>query len=531
MSWMRPLYRALHSGFRPAFGSRLRRTPLLSSRLRTWRRRSVWWGLGLSVVGAPAHTFALGFAAGLSPHDTAGSLESLPLLWMTLAGLFALLMQVGFACLDAGFVRAKNVVNLLLKKLLGYALSAMGFWAVGFGLMFGVSNGLWGTSHFLLGAGSLEPALGIFLFFQTMLCATAATIVSGAMAERTRLVAHVGAMLLLAGFIYPIFGSWVWGGRFFGAGVLEAPDGGLLAQLGLPAAMDVAGAAVVHSLGGWVALAGALALGPRLGKVDTLGRVHPVLGHNLALAALGSMFVFLGGLAVHMGSASILGGGNSWVAALIGTNLAACAAFVTALVSSRCLVGKPDAGLALNGVLAGVVSISACCDRATPLQAVLIGGVGGVVVVVGVLFLDRVKVDDPVGAISTHGFCGTWATLAAGLLPHADWSGRQFLAQGTMVLVVFVWGFGTGSLMFWLLGLAVGLRSAARDELDGLDLAEHGAEAYPVATGYGPAPLTLGRSHTASLLSMGERSAVSSFAGEEARDADGLGVSKPRGPA
>lgn len=423
-----------------------------------------------------------------SPMDTAGGGYAVDLLWTVIAAMFVFFMQAGFALVEGGFTRAKNVANILMKNLSDLALGSLTYWAIGFGLMFGASNGFCGTSHFFVGASSAPPATYAFLFFQTAFCATAATIVSGAMAERTRFIAYLLFSLVVTGFIYPVFGSWAWGGLFAGSGVLESPPGGLLARLGLPRFVDFAGSTVVHSVGGWLALAGTLALGPRLGKFASSGRVQPIWGHNLAMATLGVFIMWIGWFGFNGGSTTgvtsggadvFSGAGKAFALIVVNTNLSACAGLLAAMLLSMATVGKPDVGLTLNGALAGLVAITAGCATCTPVMAVATGGVAGLLVVRSVRLFDALQVDDPVGAISVHGVCGAWGTLAAALF-HVDgcrWG--QLLTQLLGITVAFVWAFGTGYLVFRALDAWLGLRVCEQDELDGLDLAEHGAEAYP----------------------------------------------------
>ena len=462
----------------------------------------------LGLIGSGATPVLVAAQSGTGPSspvapEFAGGAAASP--WLLIAGMLVMVTHGGVACLEAGFTRSKNVVNILMKNLVGQALASLVFWAVGFALMFGESNGVFGFSHFAIGAfGGAAPFS--FVFFQMMLCAVATTIVSGAMAERTRFATYAVTSVGVAILIYPVFGSWAWGASFAGRGLLEAPVGGLLQQLGLPAFVDLAGSTVVHSVGGWVALAGTMALGPRIGKFSATGGVQPLLGHNMAIATLGMLLLWFGWFGFSLGSAAMVTGqsGASWAGlamVLVNTHLAACAALLMAMLLATLTVGKCDIGLALNGALGGLVAISAACSSTTPAAAVVIGAVAGVVVVAGVRFLDRVQVDDPVGAVSVHGFCGVWGTLAVAVFYPTGFSlprlGVQLLGAG----IAFVWAFGCGFLLFSAVQRVLGLRVSEQDELDGLDLSEHGAEAYPEERGRTSWVSGLERGRTGSLSS------------------------------
>jgi len=397
---------------------------------------------------------------------------NLNIVWTCIAAFLVFFMQAGFAMVETGFTRAKNAVNILMKNLMDFAIGSLAFFAVGFGLMFGVSNGFCGTT--LFGLSGVEPGSGwnwTFLIFQTVFAATAATIVSGAMAERTKFVSYLIYSFFISLFIYPIFGSWAWGGLLDGGGWLE--------KMGF---LDFAGSTVVHSVGGWLALAGAIVLGPRLGKYGPDGKPKAILGHNLPLAALGVFILWFGWFGFNPGSTTAGDASIGYIA--VTTNLAAAAGAVAALFTSWLLLKKPDGSMALNGALAGLVAITAPCNIVSPMGAIWIGLIGGILVVFSVLFIDRVlKVDDPVGAVSVHGVCGLWGTLACGLFGMESglfYGGgvKQLLVQLTGAGAAFVWAFGLGLLLFWLLSKTVGLRVSAEEEMKGLDLGEHGMEAY-----------------------------------------------------
>jgi Amt family ammonium transporter len=381
-------------------------------------------------------------------------------------------MQAGFAMVEAGFTRAKNAVNILMKNLMDFSVGTLAFFLIGFGLMFGKSNGLFGTT--LFGLSGVEPGSDwnwTFLIFQTVFAATAATIVSGAMAERTKFVGYLAYSFFITLFIYPVFGSWAWGGLLDGGGWLEG--------LGF---LDFAGSTVVHSVGGWLALAGAIVLGPRVGKYGPDGKPKAILGHNIPLAALGVFILWFGWFGFNPGSTTTGDGSIGYIA--VTTNLAAAAGAIVAMIISWKVLSKPDASMALNGALAGLVSITAPCDGVSPVGAILIGAAGGALVVFSVLFIDRtLKVDDPVGAVSVHGVCGAWGTIAAGLfnLETGLFYGGGLRQLGVQVLGVgaaFIWAFGLGLLLFTAIKKTIGLRVTAEEEAKGLDIGEHGMEAY-----------------------------------------------------
>jgi Amt family ammonium transporter len=377
--------------------------------------------------------------------------------WTLVAAVLVFFMQAGFAMVEAGFTRAKNAINIMMKNLMDFSMGSLAYWALGFGLMFGVSKSGWiGTSGFFLSdfqAGG-DPWVLAFWMFQVVFAATAATIVSGAMAERTKFSGYLLYSIFISGLIYPIFGSWAWGSLYKGGGWLE--------NLGF---IDFAGSTVVHSVGGWAALAGAIVLGPRLGKYTKDGGIRPILGHNLPLAALGVFILWMGWFGFNPG--------------FVNTNLAAAAGAVLAMFTSWIKFGKPEVGMSLNGALAGLVAITSPCASVSPLSSVIIGAIAGIIVVLSVLFFDRIKVDDPVGAISVHGVNGAWGTLAAGIFNMGGTSAKIIGVQLLGIGAAFVWTFTTAFIMFKLIDLTVGLRVTAQEEAEGLDYGEHGGNAYP----------------------------------------------------
>lgn len=409
-------------------------------------------------------------------------------LWTMVAAILVFWMQAGFSLVEAGFTRAKNAVNIFMKNVMDFSIGTLTFWALGFGLMFGASNGWVGTSGFFMGGLGESNWNYIFLFFQTVFCATAATIVSGAVAERTKFVGYLAYSIVLSALIYPVFGSWAWGGLLNGGGWLEGGEGSWLASMGLPPFIDFAGSTVVHSVGGWAALAGAMVIGPRIGKFDKNGRPRPIRGHSMALACLGVFILWMGWFGFNAGSTTgVTGGGNAplggagkaFALIAVNTNLAAAAGSVVAMFASWKSAGKPDIGMTLNGALAGLVGITAGCANLEPWAAVTIGAIAGYIVVWAVAFIENtMKIDDPVGAISVHAVNGVWGTLAAALFaPEFSWA--QVGTQVIGISACFLWTFTTAFIMFKVIARTVGLRASREDEIDGLDLSEHGAEAYP----------------------------------------------------
>ena len=394
------------------------------------------------------------------------------ILWTCIAAFLVFFMQAGFALVEAGFTRAKNVCNIIMKNLMDVSIGSVIFWLFGFGLMFGASNGYFGTNFFMFdGSSEIAKETGnsvgfnwAFLLFQTVFCATTATIVSGAVAERTKFTSYLLFSLIICGLIYPIFGSWAWGGLYAGGGWLE--------NLGF---LDFAGSTVVHSIGGWAALAGAIVVGARHGKYLENGTMRLIAPHNVPLGALGVFILWLGWFGFNAGSTTSLGGDLAFIAVV--TNLSACAGAIGAGLLSWVLYRKPDPTLALNGALAGLVSITAGCDIISPSMAVLTGLIGGIIVVSAVRFFDKLKIDDPVGAISVHGVCGAWGTLAIGLFSSkAGWG--QLGIQAIGVVVAFAWAFGLSFPLFLLIKHTIGIRVDEREEFEGLDIVEHGISGY-----------------------------------------------------
>ena len=411
--------------------------------------------------------------------------SNLNVVWTLVAGILVFTMQAGFALVETGFTRAKNAANIMMKNLMDFAAGSLAFYVLGAALMFGATKlgGALGWGG--LGMPGLAEGEGswnwTFLFFQTMFAATAATIVSGAVAERIEFKSYLVYSILVSAVVYPVSGHWMWGGL---AGEGSA---GWLEGLGFH---DFAGSTVVHSVGGWIALAGAIALGPRIGKYRHDGSANPIPGHSLVLGTLGVFLLWIGWFGFNPGSYTAGVGSIGRVA--MTTNLAACAGTVAALATAWAIMGKPDLTMALNGSLAGLVAITAPCDLVTANAAIAIGLVAGVLVVLSVFALDKAHVDDPVGAVSVHCVNGVWGTLAVGLFaapvaagygndaPGLLYGGgfRLLGVQALGALCTAAWAFGTGSAIFFALRKARILRVPAKTELKGLDLVEHGQDAY-----------------------------------------------------
>jgi len=394
--------------------------------------------------------------------------NNLNFVWTLVAAFLVFLMQAGFAMVEAGFTRAKNACNIMMKNMMDFSVGALAFWAVGFGLMFGTSNGFFGTTDFFFSGatGDGEAWNYAFWMFQVVFAATAATIISGAVAERTKFSAYMVYSVFVSALIYPIFGSWAWGSLFNGQGWLEG--------LGF---IDFAGSSVVHSVGGWLALAGAIVVGPRLGKFDKNGKVKPIPGHNIPIAALGVFLLWFGWYGFNPGSTTT--GDTSIALIAVTTTMAAAAGAVAAMLLTWVKYGKSDIGMTLNGALAGLVGITAGCANVSVGSAVIIGLVAGVLVVFSVLFFDKIKVDDPVGAVSVHGVCGAWGTLAAGIFDSAGFSLHTVGVQLIGIAACFAWAFIAGLILFKAIDLVIGMRVSEEEEMAGLDFSEHGASAYP----------------------------------------------------
>jgi Amt family ammonium transporter len=404
------------------------------------------------------------------PARAAVDSEGVNMVWLATASALVFLMQAGFALLESGMSRAKNALNVVMKNYMDVCLGTMVFWALGYGLMFGDNpSGLFGTT--LFAPGQADAHTWGLILFQIMFAATATTIASGAMAERTRYHAYLIGAAVITGFIYPVFGSWVWN------------NGGWLAQLGF---VDFAGSTVVHSVGGWCALAGILVLGPRLGRFDERGRPREIRGHNLSLVALGGFILWFGWFGFNGGSTLLASADIGLIN--LNTQLAAAAGaagtlFYSALRRRPILLTET-----VNGSLAGLVAITAGCATMAPPFALLTGVVGGVLCSMSAALLLAMRLDDVIGAVPVHGVAGAWGTLAAGLFFQGDLFDSQRVAiQMLGILACFGWVFFCALLMYLLIALTTGLRAPAQHEQRGLDLTEHaeiGYPEFPVDTAY-----------------------------------------------
>lgn len=460
---------------------------------------------------APPPPTAASVAEGL-----ASLTKTLDILWLCLAAFFVFFMQAGFALVEAGFTRAKNTVNILMKNFLDFSFGSLAFWLIGFGLMYGADYmGLIGLSKFAfsgLTEGAVDNKEMANWIFQVVFAATAATIVSGAMAERTNFSAYLIYSVVISTFIYPIAGHWSWGG-----GWLTGAEGFVVKTFGTPF-HDFAGSTVVHSVGGWCALAGAICLGPRIGRYLKDGKLGLMPGHNLALATLGTFILWLGWFGFNPGSTLALGtGGFAHVA--VTTNLAACAGSVMALIVAKAMFGTFDLSMTCNGALAGLVAITAPCAVVSPLSSIIIGSLAGVIVVFSVVAVDKIKIDDPVGAISVHLVNGAFGTLCVGLFAEEIYATstaalpikglffgggvNQLMAQLVGIGATAVWTLPLAFITFKLCDLAVGLRVSEEVEMTGLDIHEHGIYAYPpqmvteTSPGVGSMPTAGGMGHAA----------------------------------
>jgi Amt family ammonium transporter len=400
---------------------------------------------------------------------------SIDTLWVLVAAILVMLMQAGFAMVESGFTRGKNSINILMKNLMDFSMGSILFWFVGFTIMFGVDlGGFIGKPSLFINSDLIN---GIpdkaSLLFQTVFAATAATIVSGAIAERTKFSAYIIFTIVITAIIYPISGHWIWGG-------------GWLSSLDTPF-HDFAGSTVVHSVGAWVGLAGAIIIGPRVGKYSKDGKVNAIPGHNIVIGALGVFILWFGWFGFNGGSQLAIGGADNSLAVssiIINTNISAAMGALAAMTITWFRHGKPGLSLSLNGALAGLVAITAGCDIVTPGGAAIIGLIAGIVLVVSVETFDKVfKIDDPVGAISVHGVNGALGTLMVGLFAtdgglFYGGGASLLLSQVIGVLAVAAWAFGLGFLLFFTLKKTIGVRVSPEEEDKGLDMTEHGENAY-----------------------------------------------------
>ena len=399
----------------------------------------------------------------------------LSIMWITIAGFLVFFMHAGFTLVEAGFTQAKNAVNIAMKNLMAISVGTIVYWFIGYSLMYGeTSNGFFRWSGFFAETAPHD------LFFQTMFAATCATIVSGAVAGRTKYSVFAIFAIIITGLIYPIAGGWEWN-----------PDGWLNSASFMPAEfIDLAGSSIVHAVGGWAALVGAYMVGPRLGKY-VKGKVEAIPGHNKTLATLGVMALWFGWFGFNGGS-QLAWGGDDTVAAttiVLFTNLSAAAGAVGALVTTWIWYGKPDIVQTLNGALAGLVSITAGAANMDPYGTFFAGLIGGVIVVFAIEFIEKkLKIDDAIGASSVHGVVGIWGTIVIGLWGIDSEGGigifngggyEQLLSQLIGASAYTLWAATFAFIFFWILKKAVGLRVTKEEEIEGLDIAEHGIRAYP----------------------------------------------------
>jgi ammonium transporter, Amt family len=447
--------------------------------------RAVMVALTLGVLLVLSSTV---FAQEETPDATANIIIQIDTIWLFIGAFLVFWMQAGFAMVESGYSRSKNAANLMMKNLMDFCLGGLLFFAVGFGIMYGTSaGGFFGTDNFFL--SKLDPAAldaysWVDFLFQLMFAAAAATIVSGAVAERLKFKSYLVYSAVMTALIYPISGHWMWGG-------------GWLSGLGF---IDFAGSTIVHAVGGFAGLAAAWVLGPRIGKFNKDGSSNAIPGHSLTLAALGVFILWMGWFGFNAGST--LSGMNPGIAFIaVTTTLAACAGAVSALFVNWIKQGHPSTEMALNGVLAGLVAITAGCASVTPIGAVAIGLIAGPVLVFGLDFVERIlKVDDPVGAVAVHGFNGMWGTIAVGLFAApavgaltgmGDTAGlfyggglSQFGIQVMGTVAVSAWAFVTMGGLFFIMKKTIGVRVSPKEELEGLDISEHFTSSYPE---FGPA--------------------------------------------
>lgn len=392
----------------------------------------------------------------------------LDLMWVLICGILVFFMQAGFTLVETGFARSKNTGNIIMKNLMDFCIGSVVFWAIGYSLMYGDSiSGIIGTPSLFFDNGADMHSL----FFQTVFAATAATIVSGAIAERTKFTTYLIFSLLMTLIIYPVSGSWVWNG------------GGWLAQMGFT---DFAGSTVVHSVGGWASLVAAAMVGPRIGKYNSDGTSNAIPGHNIMLGALGVFILWMGWFGFNPGSQLAISGDNALAVAgiFITTNLAGASGALAAMFVTWIVYKKPDISMTLNGVLGGLVGVTAGCAAVSPMGAFLIGLTCGIAVVFSIEFIDKkLKIDDPVGAVSVHGVCGALGTILVGFfaIDGGLFYGGGFAKLGvqlTGVVAIGTWAIVTTFIVLFILKKIMGIRVTKEEEIDGLDIHEHGTNVY-----------------------------------------------------
>ena len=409
------------------------------------------------------------FAQEADPDANATDIGNLTTM---IAAFLVFFMQAGFAFLGAGLIRSKNVTNYMTKSFMDFAIASLSFWAFGFAIMTGTSAaGIAGTSNFFLVDGANDWQVYVDWMFQMVFAGTAATIVAGAVAERTKTQAYLAYSFMIGAIIYPLYGHWVWGGGWLGS----------LDAIGLPAAADYAGSGVVHAVGGFIALAGAAVVGPRIGKYNSDGTANQLPIHSVPFVIIGTFILFFGWFGFNINSGSSIG------LNAINTLLAGSTGAVVALYISIIRTGQADILMACNGALAGLVGITAPVAHVDPWAAVVIGAIAAPIMFGSVMFIENVlKVDDPVSAISVHGTCGLWGILAVGIFANGNndvnglvgGEGLQIVSQLISMGVVLAWALVTGFAMFLLLKFTMGVRASRAEEEQGMDLAEHDQPAY-----------------------------------------------------
>jgi len=406
--------------------------------------------------------------------DIATLKVGLDTVWVLLAAFLVFFMQAGFGMVEAGFIRAKNTCNILTKNFMDYCTASLAFFLVGYAFMFGDGNSFIGLSGFgLVGAKSgADVHLWAFWLFQAAFCGAAATIVAGGMAERMKFSAYLIYTVFISALVYPIIGHWIWGG-------------GWLSQMGFA---DFAGSTVVHAVGGWSALIGTILLGPRIGKF-VKGKAKAIAGHSIPLASLGVFILWFGWFGFNAGSTLAVGNGELIGLVALNTNLAAAAGAISAMVTVWIVFGKPDLSMTMNGALAGLVAVTAPCAFISPWAAIVIGIIGGVIVVFGVGLLDRLNIDDPVGAFPVHGMNGIWGTLSVGIFGQKAlglasdgliYGGgfKQLGIQSLGAASATIFAVAIMGLVFYVIKITIGLRVSKEEEARGLDIGEHGMESY-----------------------------------------------------
>lgn len=420
--------------------------------------------------------------------------------WVLIAAFLVFFMNLGFAMVESGLCRAKNTVNILAKNFIVFAISSISFWVIGWGLMFGNGNPFVGLEGLFFASGAdNSPAIGELykgaytalswtgvpmwakFFFQLVFAGTAATIVSGAVAERIKFHSFIFFSFVLVGVLYPVTGHWIWGG-------------GWLQSLGM---FDFAGSTVVHSVGGWSALAGVLLLGPRFGKYRANGTVNPIFGHNMSMVTLGGLVLWFGWFGFNPGSTMGVGDGSAIAHVAVTTNTAAAMAILSSTVTSWIIQKKPDLSMIINGALAGLVAITAPCAFVSVSSSAIIGLIAGVLVVLAVLMFDKLKLDDPVGALSVHLVNGVFGTLAIGLFAQDKITGtatgnglffggglKLLTTQAIGVVAVGAFTFAAAFATWYVIKLIMGMKVSREEEIQGLDIGEHGMKAYPDFQGF-----------------------------------------------